>query len=318
VIDQAYYTNSSTDSSGVKSTTKGIGAQNNGTSEFTIAGSDDLGNGMKASFAFNVQAAIDTTAAGPVMRRSFVGLEGGFGSVKLGNQWTPNFFIVLASDPTALVATNGAGIVGASKSVGVSSSSITYELPSMMSGLSVKLQRGQGSETAASTAGQNTGMSATYTSGPMMFAYGTQKLTAASGETFTTSASSTDLVPTTALVAGSDVIKSTAYVGSYDLGMATVIVGGTKDKVNGSTAKTSGSSLGVSIPLGAATKLGIVSTSATSTTDAGTDYKEKGTRYAVFHSLSKRTQVYAFTGKSSLNNASTAITSTALGIQHAF
>jgi hypothetical protein len=70
--------------------------------------------------------------------------------------------------------------------------------------------------------------------------------------------------------------------------------------------------------LGAATKLGIVSTSATSTTDAGTDYKEKGTRYAVFHSLSKRTQVYAFTGKSSLNNASTAITSTALGIQHAF
>jgi len=317
VIDQAYYMQSAT-TAGVKSTTKGIGAQNNGTSEFTIAGSEDLGSGMKASFAFNVQAAIDTTAAGPVMRRSYVGLDGGFGSVKLGNQWTPNFFIVFASDPTSLVATNGAGVIGASKSVGVSSSSITYELPSMMSGLSVKLQRGQGSETAASTAGQNTGMSATYASGPLTVAYGTQKLTASAAETFTTAGTGQDLVPTTALVGGTDVIKSTAYVASYDLGLATVILGGTKDKVNGSTAKTSGSSVGFSIPLSAATRLGIISSSANSTDDAGTDYKEKATRYAVFHSLSKRTQVYAFTGKTSLSGGLEAIGMTAFGIQHAF
>ena len=125
-------------------------------------------------------------------------------------------------------------------------------------------------------------------------------------------------MPTTALVAGTDVIKSTAYVASYDLGLATVILGGTKDKVNGSTAKTSGSSVGVSIPLSSATKLGIVSSSANSTDDAGTDYKEKATRYAVFHSLSKRTQVYAFTGKTSLSGGLEAIGMTAFGIQHAF
>jgi len=59
VIDQAYYSAKSTTSAGLSTQSKGIGAQNNGTSEFTIAGSEDLDGGMKASYAFNMQAAID-------------------------------------------------------------------------------------------------------------------------------------------------------------------------------------------------------------------------------------------------------------------
>jgi predicted porin len=122
VIDQSYYSYTTTNSSNVGTNIKGIGAQNNGTSEFTISGVEDLGDGMKASFALNFQAAIDTDYTTPVTRRSHIGLQGGFGSVKLGNQWTPAFFVALAADPTALVSTSGAGLVAAGTSVGVSAS----------------------------------------------------------------------------------------------------------------------------------------------------------------------------------------------------
>jgi len=320
VIDQAYYTSKVTSSAGVTSTTKGIGAQNNGTSEFTISGAEDLGDGMKASFAFNMQADIDTTAGAPVMRRSHIGLQGGFGSIKLGNQWTPAFFVALAADPTRLVSTTNAGLVAATKSVGVSSSSITYDLPSFVPGLAVQLQKGQGDETAGSIAGQNTGGSLTYSSGSLMAAYGWQKATAASGATFTTmaGAATANVTSLATLTAGTSKISSTMSTVTYDLGVVKAYINANSDKVTGTTAKTSGNAYGVTIPVGAATSIGLISTSTNSTSSSSVTYKEKGTRYAVFHSLSKRTTAYAFSGKSSLSGATTGHSMTAVGLQHGF
>jgi predicted porin len=323
VIDQAYYTSKVTSSAGVSSTTKGIGAQNNGTSEFTISGAEDLGDGMKASFAFNMQADIDTTAGAPVMRRSHIGLQGGFGSIKLGNQWTPAFFVALAADPTRLVSSTSAGLVGATKSVGVSSNSITYDLPSFVPGLAVQLQKGQGDETAGSIAGQNTGGSLTYTSGPFMAAYGWQKLTAGTtpaATTFTTAAgaATANLTSLATLTSGTSKIASTLTSVSYDLGVAKASILNSSDKVTGTTAKTSGTGFGVSIPVGAKTTIGLISSSTNSTSSSSVTYKEKGTRYAVFHNLSKRTTAYAFSGKSSLSGATTGHSMTAVGLQHGF
>ena len=329
VIDQAYYSSRSTTSTGVSSTIKGVGAQNNGTSEFTISGKEDLDGGMKASYAFNMQAAIDTSAAAPVMRRSHIGLEGGFGSVKLGNQWTPAFFVAFAADPTRLVSSTNAGLVGAAYSIGASASSITYDLPSFVPGLAVQLQKGQGDETAASIAGQNTGGSVTYASGPLMAAYGWQKLTVGStlaGLGFDTMAGTSELASVTAanvttlatLTAGTSKISSTMTTVTYDLGMVKLYINSNSDKVTGTTAKTSGSLYGVSIPVGAATTIALLSTSANSTSSTSVAYKQTGSRYAIFHNLSKRTTAYAFVGKSSLSGASTGHAMSAFGLQHAF
>jgi len=319
VIDQAYYSAKSTTSAGLSTQSKGIGAQNNGTSEFTIAGSEDLDGGMKASYAFNMQAAIDTTSAAPVMRRSHIGLQGGFGSLKLGNSWTPAFFVALAADPTRLVSTTSAGVVGATTSVGVSASSVTYDLPALVPGVAIQLQKGQGDETAASIAGQNTGGSVTYSAGPLMAAYAWQKLTAGSALTsLTTSAGSTGNTTSLATLTTSSKISSTQATVTYDLGVVKAYINANSDKVTGTTSKISGNMYGVSVPVGAATTIGVVTTSTSATNGSNVSYKEKGNRYALYHSLSKRTTAYAFSGKSSLSGASTAHQMTAFGLQHAF
>jgi len=321
VIDQAYFTTKTTTAAGASTSSKGVGAQNNGTSEFTISGKEDLGNGMNASFAFNMQADLAGGTSAIAMRRSFIGLGGDFGSVKLGNQWTPIFFTVLAADPTALVSTTGAGLVGAGYAVGANANSITYALPTFVSGLGITLQKGQGDETAgatASTAGANTGGNVTYATGALMVSYSMQKATAGATSTFTTSAGLANATSLATLVAGTSKVSSSATAVTYDLGMAKASYLMSSDKVSGTTAKVSGNAYGLSVPVTGATTLAVIMSTTSNTSAAGTASKEKGSRYAVFHALSKRTTAYAFMGKSSLNGATTAHSMTAFGLQHGF
>ena len=328
VMDQAYYSSKITSAAGASVNSKGIGAQNNGTSEFTISGNEDLGGGIKASFALNMQADIAggtaaNSASGIAMRRSFIGLGGDFGSVQLGNQWTPVFFTVLAADPTALVSSTGAGLVGAAYAIGANANSITYVLPSFVPGLAIKLQKGQGDEgyaSTASTAGANTGGSVTYSSGGLMASYAFQKATAGTGGTFTTLAGAlpANVTSLATLTAGTSKVSSSATALIYDFGVAKASYLMTSDKVSGTTAKVSGSAYGLSVPVTGATTLALIISSTSDTNTAGTGFKEKGSRYAVFHALSKRTTAYAFMGKSSLNGASTSHSMTAFGLQHGF
>ena len=321
IMDQAYYSSAATTAAGVKSTTKGVGAQNNGTSEITLSGSEDLAGGMKANYAFNVQAdisapqAASTTNAGLAMRRSFVGLSSNeLGNVRLGNQWTPSFFVMLAADPTGAVG--GTGYVMAGSAWAAAANSITYDLPTFVPGLAVQLQKGQGDQTAASTAGQNTGGSVTYTSGAFMGAYGWQKLSVGSALDTAGFTQSTGGVLNT--LTSTSKISSNNYTLTYDLGFAKLHTGSSKDKVTGTTSSISANSYGVSIPVGANTKVGLLNASTTGTNASGVQSKEKGSRYAVFHNLSARTQLYAFTTKSSLSGSTLGASMNAFGIQHAF
>ncbi|MFT4100895.1 MAG: porin [Burkholderiaceae bacterium] len=73
-------------------------------SRWGIRGREDLGGGLSAFFTAEAQVYADEgigQAPGGGMtfqRRSFVGLDGGFGSVKLGRDYTPGFFSVLVTD----------------------------------------------------------------------------------------------------------------------------------------------------------------------------------------------------------------------------
>jgi hypothetical protein len=227
----------------------------------------------------------------------------------------------LAADPTSLASSTGAGLVGAGYAVGANTNSITYALPTFVSGLGITLQKGQGDETAgatASTAGANTGGNVTYATGALMASYSMQKATAGATSIFTTSAGLANATSLATLVAGTSKVSSSATALTYDFGMAKASYLMSSDKVSGTTAKVSGNAYGLSVPVTGATTLAVIMSTTSNTSAAGTASKEKGSRYAVFHALSKRTTAYAFMGKSSLNGATTAHSMTAFGLQHGF
>lgn len=68
-------------------------------SRIGFKGSEDLGNGLKAVFTLEQGYAIDTGAASPTVgdsvfsRQAWVGLQGSFGTVSLGRQYAPGYFV---------------------------------------------------------------------------------------------------------------------------------------------------------------------------------------------------------------------------------
>jgi predicted porin len=67
------------------------------TSRFGIRGSEDLGNGLKATFNLEAEVRFDTGDSGADLgngffqRRAVVGVAGGFGEIRLGRDYTPGF-----------------------------------------------------------------------------------------------------------------------------------------------------------------------------------------------------------------------------------
>src|SRR6476660_2912926 len=64
---------------------------NQSTSRIGFRGTEDLGNGLKALFNIEAGVAIDTGAADSSLfgRRAVVGLQGAFGTLTLGREYTP-------------------------------------------------------------------------------------------------------------------------------------------------------------------------------------------------------------------------------------
>ena len=82
---------------GASNTTLGNRANASGDSLITFAGNEDLGDGVKASFKFEPRINIggtDATSAGELLsanREAWIGLSGAFGTVHVGNNYTPIF-----------------------------------------------------------------------------------------------------------------------------------------------------------------------------------------------------------------------------------
>lgn len=66
----------------------------NDSSRFGVKGSEDLGNGMKAIYKFELGYDADDNAGSAVSNRiGMVGVQGSFGTVKMGNLWTPTYLL---------------------------------------------------------------------------------------------------------------------------------------------------------------------------------------------------------------------------------
>jgi predicted porin len=79
-----------------------INSGNQSSSRFGFRGTEDLGGGMKALFNLEGGVAIDTGAADSSLfgRRAVVGLEGAFGTVTVGREYSPIAAVAGATDIT--------------------------------------------------------------------------------------------------------------------------------------------------------------------------------------------------------------------------
>ena len=318
------------------------------TSRIGFRGTEDLGGGMSASFWLEaglntddgtmaatstnnqatgtVAAAAGTSQGLTFNRRATVSLAGGWGEVRLGRDYDPQFWNLVVFDPfgsvgegrsLTLINAYGQNPVGSggpyargggTNGLGVrASNSIGYFLPGKLGGFYGQVQYflGENLRTGAATEddGRGLGMRAGYSAGPFNVAVAYQRSEFAAGD-----------------------IKTANIGGSWDFGMAKLMAQYSRDRVPGQTDK--GFLIGALMPVGA----GEVRASYSQLTSdiAGAEPKARKIALGYVHNLSKRTAVYTTVarvrnsgGQSiALGGSTTAVNRSStgfdLGVRHGF
>ena len=260
-------------------------------SRLGFRGVEDLGGGMSASFhleaglnndngsgattSTNNQGASGVTGGGGLTfnRRSTVSLNGGFGEVRLGRDYTPQFWNLTVFDP---FGTNGVGTnqiqnssLGGPTQVRASNS-IGYFLPGNLGGFYGQAQYYMGenlSNAANKKDGNGLALRAGYANGPINVALAFSDTKFLSGN-----------------------IKAVNVGGAYDLGMAKIMAHYSQDDVkNGAEGK--GFLIGGLVPVGAGEIRLAYSTYKIDT--VGADPRTNKIALGYVHNLSKRTALYA-------------------------
>lgn len=295
-----------------------------GSSRLGFRGVEDLGGGMRAEFWLeagvandsgagsatnsNNQAVTGLTSAGTqgltFNRKSTVGLVGSMGEIRLGRDYTPQFYTDAIFDP---FGTNGVAssliAYGGGLTAVRASNMIAYHSP-VVGGFKVMLGSYMGENNtgaAAGKAGDGNGVYVNYTNGPLTLAAGSAK----------TKKDATNEV------------KTTNFGGSYNLGVANIMAE-SNTVSNTGAADIKGRLLGVTVPMAG----GTFKFSNASLEQAGAETKRNAIGFV--KPLSKRTSLfatYARNGNSGgaargLNgatvNANQSSTGYDLGVNHTF
>ena len=260
-------------------------------SRLGFRGVEDLGGGMSASFwleagvnndngsggttSTNNQGASGVTGGGGLTfnRRSTVSLNGGFGEVRLGRDYTPQFWNLTVFDP---FGTNGVGTTQTlNSSLGGpttvrASNSIGYFLPGKLGGFYGQAQYYMGenlSNAANKKDGNGLALRAGYANGPINVALAFSDTKFLSGN-----------------------IKAVNLGGQYDLGMAKIMAHYNQDDVKGGN-EGKGFLIGGLVPVGAGEIRLAYSTYKIDT--VGADPRTNKIALGYVHNLSKRTALYA-------------------------
>ena len=290
-----------------------------GDSYLTFSGSEDLGDGIKASFKVEPRVNISGKDASSsdqkglfgANREAWIGLSGAFGTVHLGNNYTPLFLrSVAAYDVNG--SANAAGYLVSNITTFNATNSIDYTAPTFVDGLGIQLNKNTGRSTAIATkdasadtsAGDSMGWGISYNAGALSAGL--------AGET-TKNTALIDGVQLVAAPSKSDSIKKTGYGASYNFGVAKVSVNGLKATSGSSNINTFG--YGASVPFGAVTLNASYSTLKDKglSNDSFTGY-QIGTNYA----FSKRTSVYLLINNLQNTTRKTTLTINSLGVVHNF
>ena len=292
-------------------------------------GVEDLGGGLKAKFwleagVMNDNGAgaatnVNNQATGGALagmngsqgltfnRTSYVSLIGSSGEIRLGRDYTPQFWSFTVYDP---FGTNGVGTTQALNSsaggatIVRASNTVAYISPNV-SGFVFwgQMYFGENASNAASQAGDGGAVRVQYDNGPLSLAVAYAKTTTGAG---------TD-------------VQSTNFAGSYNMGVAQLMAFWNKDANTGAKDVT-GYTIGALVPVAPA---GTVRVSFSSS-DNGAGAKTDKFALGYVHDLSKRTALYGtFASLSNSGGAAQALNGAAtpangsstgfdLGVRHAF
>jgi predicted porin len=298
-------------------------------SRFGVRGVEDLGGGLKASFHLEAGVQNDNGAAAATNtnnqatggalagmngsqgltfnRKSVVSVMGGMGELRLGRDYTPQFWSFTVFDP---FGTNGVGTTQALNSsaggftVVRASNSIGWKSPSY-SGFGIWAQTyfGENASNAASQAGDGSAIRVSYDQGPLSVAVAFAKTTTGAG---------TD-------------VQTTNFAGSYNMGVAQLMAFWNKD-ANTGAKDVVGYTIGALVPVKPA---GTVRVSF-SNSDNGNGAKTDKFALGYVHDMSKRTALYGtFASLSNSGGAAQALNGAAtpangsstgfdIGVRHAF
>jgi len=316
VVDAAYAVGKGSASSKTQLRNSGYNS-----SRLGFRGVEDLGGGMKASFwleagvnnddgtgsassALNqAQTAANVGTQGLTFnRRSTVSLEGSMGELRLGRDYTPQFWSETAFDP---FGTNGVGTNIAFNKGGTTgvraSNSIGYLSPSM-GGIKLWAQTymGENASTAAKV-GDGNAFRITFDQGKFSAAIADSSLTTGAGTTN----------------------KTSNMAASYDLGVAKVMAMSNTTKITGAK-DIKGSVIGALVPMAG----GTFRISQSQTDQAGKKAKQMAVGFV--QPMSKRTDLYATYARvansggstTALNGSATAANASStgyeFGVKHAF
>ena len=302
-----------------ESSTSRVTSGNHTTSRFGLRGSEDIGGGLRGVFVLETAVGADTGSSGSGTRffdrAAYLGLQGGFGELRLGRQDTP---IGALAGNTSLLggqAYDDFKIAGtlAGNTARRTDNAVTYILPKLVDGLSAQLQYStklSGGEVANDDSGEHYGLSVQYTAGGF-----------GAGLGYVNAKNSAD---------GSDKLKGLLVYGSYNFGVAKLT--GYYNRDTDSTEAEKSKLYGVRVDVPVNNNFAVqasLSKSQDNTLAANTDDDDatimalKGT-----YSLSKRTAVYGlFTNVSNGKDSSVGIVSTptdktsrglAVGVVHKF
>jgi len=335
-IDQAITNIKTTSGGDAYSNTTGLMAVST-PSWIRFDGSEDLGNGLKASFRIENGLGLNSSSllgantnwnnVSSTNREAWVGLSGDMGNLQVGFQYAPLFNTAAGTDPNG--ANNVAGwspfTVIFSNGGGQNLNAVTYTTPNM-NGFSAQIQQIYGAKDTdaaggtAVNAGDAMGWSVNYTSGALTAGYAEhQKALSATGylagpTTTTVAAAYNTSTNGEELASDGDKVKTSVAAVTYDVGAAKLTYLYTKASLNDENTRVD--TYGVVIPLGATSLNYSYSTGKTKATSQ--DVSFNGQQFGAYYSFSKRTTGYLSynTAKDTTNDDS--ITSVGLGIRHSF
>jgi len=334
-IEQTYNKSTTTLGGSTTNTKIGIGEYQMGTSLIGFKGSEDLGSGMKASYLYEMGINAQTSMAAPLNRQAFVGLSGGFGSLRIGKQYSASFLNAVAADPGG--ATGATGALYLAPMTGYNGSEaplrqdqgIQYDLPSFVPGLKLSITKvfggkntaptnsTSGTETDGIKTGDGTGFAISYASGPLFLGYTTDSVNN-TGINFGTTDAATPAANTIIAASTTNKNKLNTVTATYDLGMAKLGYNTTKMSVGAEALSTN--MMSVNVPLGAASVF--YSSSSGKITSGSTlgAVNLKGSQYGINYGLSKRTVAYLHGGRLSAELTSTTqkVNNYGIGIHHSF
>jgi len=309
-VDQSHNTVTATTKAGVKTTTQSWGASQGGTSALGVKGDEDLGDGLKASYLMEIAISADTnTTPASFNRQSFVGLDGAFGGIKIGRQYTPSLNAMVAVDPSGVSTYNGFLWLN-----GMQLSNGFYYTSPSLSGFNLIVGMHEG-EVTVSSQNNATTFGLTYAGGPLYASF-TQ-------ETTTKGSTSVGLNTSTIGSTTSGENKLQTLAATYDLGVAKIgVMNETIDSTTTNGGKAKATHFSVAVPVGSFTLGAVVGNGSYTATGTTKSIDMTSVGITADYAMSKRTKVYFRFGEINDKVTTSGLieksNTTAIGLFHSF